>query len=134
MFPSICQQEEEGDGEEEGRPHRTSSNPKRSRSKPSQTNGRKERPSDEGSWRQDETSHGIDHAPLCQLPYPTCVPSEGGVALDESGDQPRPSDAAVMEQQMTYGGPEYSIDWEEVKRGKAAGMPGKWVSVHRPGY
>ncbi len=26
-----------------------------------------------------------------------------------------------------YGGPEYSIDWEEVKEGQAAGMPGKWL-------
>ena len=58
-----------------------------------------------------------------------CVVSEGGVASDESGDQPRPSDASVMEQQMTYGGPEYAIDWEEVKRGQAAGMPGRWVGL-----
>lgn len=33
----------------------------------------------------------------------------------------------VAEQQREYGGPEYDIDWEEVKRGEASGMPGKWV-------
>lgn len=33
----------------------------------------------------------------------------------------------VAEQQQEYGGPEYDIDWEEVKRGEASGMPGKWV-------
>ena len=66
---------------------------------------------------------------MCHL-YNNCVPIDVGVACGESScDLPYPSEAAVMEQQMTYTDPEYSIDWEEVKKGKAAGMPGKWVSM-----
>ena len=57
-----------------------------------------------------------------------CVNLEEGVACGESSCDQSP-DVAVMEQQMAYREPKYSIDWEEVKKGKAAGMPGKWVSV-----
>ena len=32
-----------------------------------------------------------------------------------------------QEQEATYGGSEYDINWKEVKAGRSAGMPGKWV-------
>ena len=32
-----------------------------------------------------------------------------------------------QEQEATYGGSEYDINWEEVKAGRSSGMPGKWV-------
>lgn len=35
----------------------------------------------------------------------------------------------LLAQQQCYGGPEYGIDWEEVKSGRAAGMPGIWTEV-----
>lgn len=37
----------------------------------------------------------------------------------------------LEEQQQAYGGSEYGIDWEEVKGGTSAGMPGRWVSLAR---
>ncbi len=32
----------------------------------------------------------------------------------------------ISDQEATYSGLDYTIDWEEVKLGKAAGMPGGW--------
>ena len=32
----------------------------------------------------------------------------------------------IAEQESTYEGPDYDINWEEVRQGKAAGMPGSW--------
>lgn len=29
--------------------------------------------------------------------------------------------------ESVYSGPDYQIDWGEVKQGKAAGMPGQWT-------
>lgn len=34
----------------------------------------------------------------------------------------------ISSQQRKYDSQTYNIDWEEVKTGKAAGMPGGWVS------
>jgi hypothetical protein len=34
----------------------------------------------------------------------------------------------ISSQQRKYDAPTYNIDWDEVKTGKAAGMPGGWVS------
>ena len=34
----------------------------------------------------------------------------------------------ISSQQRKYDAKAYNIDWEEVKTGKAAGMPGGWVS------
>lgn len=46
------------------------------------------------------------------------------------GNEAEPSRREFLEeQQEQYGGSEYGIDWEEVKEGKSAGMPGKWVSL-----
>ena len=40
-----------------------------------------------------------------------------------------PPSCDVEQQKQEYAGEEYSsIDWDEVEEGKAAGMPGKWVS------
>ena len=50
-----------------------------------------------------------------------CVSLEEGVVCGESSCDQSP-DAAVMEQQMAYREPEYSIDWEEVKKEKAGKM------------
>lgn len=36
----------------------------------------------------------------------------------------------ISSQQSKYDTKTYNIDWEEVKTGKAAGMPGRWVSTH----
>ena len=33
----------------------------------------------------------------------------------------------ISSQQRKYNAKTYNIDWEEVKTGKAAGMPGGWV-------
>lgn len=37
----------------------------------------------------------------------------------------------VAKQQEWYSGPEYNIEWTEVEKGKAAGMPGMWVCYGR---
>ena len=37
----------------------------------------------------------------------------------------------ISSQQSKYDTQKYNIDWDEVKRGKAAGMPGGWVSSNR---
>ena len=44
-----------------------------------------------------------------------------------------PTEAYLEEQQQDYGASEYNINWEEVKMGKSAGMPGKWVSPPHSG-
>lgn len=49
---------------------------------------------------------------------------DGGVNVDEDSHLQQ-----VAKQQLEYEGPEYDIDWEEVKRGEASGMPGKWVGT-----
>ena len=36
----------------------------------------------------------------------------------------------ISSQQSKYDTQKYNIDWDEVKRGKAAGMPGGWVSTN----
>lgn len=50
--------------------------------------------------------------------------ADGGVNVDEDSHLQH-----VAKQQLEYEGPEYDIDWEEVKRGEASGMPGKWVGI-----
>lgn len=50
--------------------------------------------------------------------------ADGGVNVDEDSHLQH-----VAKQQLEYEGPEYDIDWEEVKRGEASGMPGKWVGT-----
>ncbi len=32
----------------------------------------------------------------------------------------------IAEQESAYNDPDFNIDWDEVKLGKAAGMPGAW--------
>ena len=49
---------------------------------------------------------------------------DGGVKVDEDSHLQH-----VARQQLEYEGPEYDIDWEEVRRGEASGMPGKWVGT-----
>lgn len=63
----------------------------------------------------------------------------GSVSEDQLSDFPMLHDAStyssesplqehIADQQQMYAGPDYNINWEEVKEGKAAGMPGAWVS------
>ena len=58
-------------------------------------------------------------------PQPATTEFQGG---DEGEGEGEAVEAYWEEQQRQYAGSEYNINWEEVKEGKSAGMPGRWVS------